>query len=72
MASTISKSRQMHRIGLGSMKLIQLLFPRDISDMRNMFLTRNAHKACPDGIPLPEWILKSRETGDVDTFPVNL
>ncbi|BFG34407.1 hypothetical protein CerSpe_206810 [Prunus speciosa] len=26
-------------------------------------LTRNARKACPDGIPLPEWILKSREIG---------
>ncbi|TKY67226.1 Zinc finger CCCH domain-containing protein 24 [Spatholobus suberectus] len=26
-------------------------------------LTRNARKACPNGIPLPEWILKSREIG---------
>ncbi|KAJ4978648.1 hypothetical protein NE237_009428 [Protea cynaroides] len=26
-------------------------------------LTRNARKACPDGIPLPEWIIKSREIG---------
>ncbi|KAK1309351.1 Zinc finger CCCH domain-containing protein 24 [Acorus calamus] len=26
-------------------------------------LTRNARKACPDGAPLPEWILKSREIG---------
>ncbi|KAL5998380.1 hypothetical protein ACLOJK_009320 [Asimina triloba] len=25
--------------------------------------TRNARKACPDGIPLPEWIHKSREIG---------
>ncbi|CAN4119349.1 unnamed protein product [Withania somnifera] len=24
-------------------------------------LTRNARKACPDGVPLPEWILKARE-----------
>ncbi|CAL9008122.1 unnamed protein product, partial [Prunus brigantina] len=36
------------------------------------FQTRNARKACFDGIPLPEWILKSREIGDVGTFPVNL
>ncbi|KAL3518373.1 hypothetical protein ACH5RR_020962 [Cinchona calisaya] len=26
-------------------------------------LTRNARKACPNGIPLPEWVLKSREIG---------
>ncbi|XP_004295024.1 PREDICTED: zinc finger CCCH domain-containing protein 24 [Fragaria vesca subsp. vesca] len=26
-------------------------------------LTRNARKACPNGVPLPEWILKSREIG---------
>ncbi|KAJ1424355.1 (Uracil-5)-methyltransferase fami [Sesbania bispinosa] len=26
-------------------------------------LTRNARKACPTGVPLPEWILKSREIG---------
>ncbi|VVA41199.1 PREDICTED: zinc finger, partial [Prunus dulcis] len=26
-------------------------------------LTRNARKVCPDGIPLSEWILKSREIG---------
>ncbi|KAM2507402.1 hypothetical protein ACFX1W_029727 [Malus domestica] len=26
-------------------------------------LTRNTRKACPDGIPLPEWIVKSRELG---------
>ncbi|XP_010253649.1 PREDICTED: zinc finger CCCH domain-containing protein 24 isoform X2 [Nelumbo nucifera] len=26
-------------------------------------LTRNARKACPEGIPLPEWILKSRDIG---------
>ncbi|CAL0329085.1 unnamed protein product [Lupinus luteus] len=26
-------------------------------------LTRNTRKACPNGIPLPEWILKSREIG---------
>ncbi|KAL0927315.1 hypothetical protein M5K25_001477 [Dendrobium thyrsiflorum] len=26
-------------------------------------LTRNARKACPDGVPLPEWVLKSREIG---------
>ncbi|XP_043701826.1 zinc finger CCCH domain-containing protein 24 [Telopea speciosissima] len=26
-------------------------------------LTRNARKACPDKIPIPEWILKSREIG---------
>ncbi|XP_062171985.1 zinc finger CCCH domain-containing protein 24 isoform X2 [Alnus glutinosa] len=26
-------------------------------------LTRNARKACPNGVSLPEWILKSREIG---------
>ncbi|XP_059660584.1 zinc finger CCCH domain-containing protein 24 [Cornus florida] len=26
-------------------------------------LTRHARKACPNGVSLPEWILKSRETG---------
>ncbi|XP_058101799.1 zinc finger CCCH domain-containing protein 24 isoform X2 [Magnolia sinica] len=26
-------------------------------------LTRNARKACPDAVPLPEWIHKSREIG---------
>ncbi|KAL3849441.1 hypothetical protein ACJIZ3_011323 [Penstemon smallii] len=26
-------------------------------------LTRNARKACPNGVTLPEWILKSREIG---------
>ncbi|XP_077226575.1 zinc finger (CCCH-type) family protein [Tasmannia lanceolata] len=26
-------------------------------------LTRNARKACPDAVPLPEWILQSREIG---------
>ncbi|XP_055833376.1 zinc finger CCCH domain-containing protein 24 [Solanum dulcamara] len=26
-------------------------------------LTRNARKACPNGVPLPEWILKAREIG---------
>ncbi|KAE9620553.1 putative tRNA (uracil(54)-C(5))-methyltransferase transcription factor C3H family [Lupinus albus] len=26
-------------------------------------LTRNARKACPDGVSLPEWVLKSREIG---------
>ncbi|XP_050370033.1 zinc finger CCCH domain-containing protein 24 [Argentina anserina] len=26
-------------------------------------LTRSARKACPNGVPLPEWILKSREIG---------
>ncbi|XP_027177251.1 zinc finger CCCH domain-containing protein 24 isoform X1 [Coffea eugenioides] len=26
-------------------------------------LTRNARKACPNGVPLPEWVLKSREIG---------
>ncbi|KAI0528818.1 hypothetical protein KFK09_001361 [Dendrobium nobile] len=26
-------------------------------------LTRNARKACPDAVPLPEWVLKSREIG---------
>ncbi|KAF8394987.1 hypothetical protein HHK36_018926 [Tetracentron sinense] len=26
-------------------------------------LTRNARKACPDGVPLPEWILRSRDWG---------
>ncbi|PKA59260.1 Zinc finger CCCH domain-containing protein 24 [Apostasia shenzhenica] len=26
-------------------------------------LTRNARKACPDVVPLPEWVLKSREIG---------
>ncbi|XP_027910129.1 zinc finger CCCH domain-containing protein 24 [Vigna unguiculata] len=26
-------------------------------------LTRNARKACPDGVSLPEWILNSREIG---------
>ncbi|XP_042512558.1 zinc finger CCCH domain-containing protein 24-like [Macadamia integrifolia] len=26
-------------------------------------LSRNARKACPDKVPLPEWILKSREIG---------
>ena len=29
------------------------------------FQTRNARKACPSGVSLPEWILKSREIGDV-------
>nr|CAD1818934.1 unnamed protein product [Ananas comosus var. bracteatus] len=26
-------------------------------------LTRNARKACPDGVPLPDWIIKSRGIG---------
>ncbi|XP_072985162.1 zinc finger CCCH domain-containing protein 24 [Typha latifolia] len=26
-------------------------------------LTRNARKACPDSVPLPEWVIKSREIG---------
>ncbi|KAH9607948.1 hypothetical protein KSS87_011131 [Heliosperma pusillum] len=26
-------------------------------------LTRNARKACPSGVPLPEWVVKSREIG---------
>ncbi|XP_038705829.1 zinc finger CCCH domain-containing protein 24 isoform X2 [Tripterygium wilfordii] len=26
-------------------------------------LTRNARKACPTGVPIPEWILKAREIG---------
>ncbi|XP_074276308.1 zinc finger CCCH domain-containing protein 24 isoform X2 [Silene latifolia] len=26
-------------------------------------LTRNARKACPSGVPFPEWVLKSREIG---------
>lgn len=26
---------------------------------------RNARKACPNGVPLPEWILKCREIGIV-------
>ncbi|XP_027346879.1 zinc finger CCCH domain-containing protein 24 isoform X2 [Abrus precatorius] len=26
-------------------------------------LTKNARKACPTGVPLPEWVLKSREIG---------
>ncbi|RVW38776.1 Zinc finger CCCH domain-containing protein 24 [Vitis vinifera] len=30
-------------------------------------LTRNARKACPNGVSLPEWILKSREIGGVHT-----
>ena len=25
--------------------------------------TRNARKACPKGVPLPEWVVKSREIG---------
>ncbi|KAF3665835.1 Zinc finger CCCH domain-containing protein 24 [Capsicum annuum] len=32
-------------------------------------LTRNARKACPDGVPLPEWILKARDIGGL---PCNL
>ncbi|XP_062082066.1 zinc finger CCCH domain-containing protein 24 [Humulus lupulus] len=32
-------------------------------------LTRNARKACPNGVSLPEWILKSREIGGL---PCNL
>uniref|UniRef100_A0A2P2L4X7 Uncharacterized protein MANES_04G021900 n=1 Tax=Rhizophora mucronata TaxID=61149 RepID=A0A2P2L4X7_RHIMU len=28
-------------------------------------LTRSARKACPNGVPLPEWILKSREIGGI-------
>ncbi|XP_048323959.1 zinc finger CCCH domain-containing protein 24 [Ziziphus jujuba] len=32
-------------------------------------LTRNARKACPTGVSLPEWILKSREIGGL---PCNL
>lgn len=32
-------------------------------------LTRNARKACPNGVPLPEWILKAREIGGL---PCNL
>lgn len=32
------------------------------------FQSRSARKACPNGISLPEWILKSREIGDVHTF----
>ena len=29
--------------------------------------TRNARKACPQGVSLPEWILKSREIGTLLT-----
>lgn len=32
-------------------------------------LTRNARKACPKGVPLPEWVVKSREIGGL---PCNL
>ncbi|WJX44181.1 hypothetical protein P8452_31191 [Trifolium repens] len=32
-------------------------------------LPRNARKACPNGVPVPEWILKSREIGGL---PCNL
>ncbi|XP_020529292.1 zinc finger CCCH domain-containing protein 24 isoform X2 [Amborella trichopoda] len=32
-------------------------------------LTRNARKACPDGVPLPEWVIKSRDIGGL---PCNL
>ncbi|KAB5540683.1 hypothetical protein DKX38_013657 [Salix brachista] len=31
--------------------------------VRNTFATRNARKACPNGVSLPEWILRSREIG---------
>ncbi|KAI4334410.1 hypothetical protein L6164_019108 [Bauhinia variegata] len=28
-------------------------------------LTRNTRKACPSGVSLPEWILKSKDVGDI-------
>ncbi|KAG6760719.1 hypothetical protein POTOM_033899 [Populus tomentosa] len=31
--------------------------------VRNTFSTRNTRKACPNGVSLPEWILRSREIG---------
>ena len=30
-----------------------------------LWQTRNARKACPTGVSLPEWILKSREIGSI-------
>ncbi|ONK70662.1 uncharacterized protein A4U43_C04F210 [Asparagus officinalis] len=49
--------------------LAHMPYPDQLEHKKNSLLqtlkrlTRNARKACPDAIPLPEWILKSREIG---------
>lgn len=49
--------------------LAQMPYSEQLEHKRNSLLhtlkrlTRNARKACPDAVPLPEWVLKSREIG---------
>ncbi|KAL8151036.1 hypothetical protein V2J09_020844 [Rumex salicifolius] len=49
--------------------LAYMPYPEQLEQKKNALmqtlkkLTRNVRKSCPNGVPLPEWILKSREIG---------
>lgn len=64
--STVSKSRSARDVvtPLAHMSYVDQLEHKK-SSLAQMLkkLTRNARKACPNGVSLPEWILNSREIG---------